>query len=151
MDPAELAARGWTRETSIRRDASGRWFDDGTLIDHPGISNAFDGWIEAAPDGRYCLKNSIHWVYADIEGPPYFVRGVQANLLMLSGGRSEALDPTTIRTVQGVLWCDVLGGTVPARFDNAAAIQLSESIDDGDTDEGPVLLFNGVRYPIAEL
>ena len=34
MEPSQFL-KGRTRETKIRRDAAGRWFNDGDPIDHP--------------------------------------------------------------------------------------------------------------------
>src|SRR5689334_11217408 len=132
MEPGELLT-GRTRETSIRRDAFGRWWNGDERIDHPGVARSFDGWIERAEDGRLCLSNDINWAYVRVEGPPYFVRAVHwegdAAVLTLSGERHERLDPTTLRADRdGVLHCDVLGGTLAARFDNHAAMQLAERI-----------------------
>lgn len=155
MDPAELAARGWTRETKIRRDRHGRWFEDGVPIDHAGITRGFNSWIGRAPDGRYCLKNSIHWVYVDIEGPPIFVRHAQVDdagvMLTLSDGRLERLDPDTLRQgADGAVYCDVRGGALAARFDSSAAMQLADSISE---DDGAVLVTLGqrvVRPPVVD-
>ena len=61
---------GMSRETTIRRDVHGRWFHDGAPIEQANVERAFDTWVDRAPDGRYCLKNDIHWVYVAIEGAP---------------------------------------------------------------------------------
>jgi len=129
MDPAEMLARGFTRETTIVRDGAGQWFQDGHPVEHAGVCASFDGWIDRAPDGRFCLINDINWAFVKIEGPPYFVRSahIEGDIvsLHLSGGHIENLDATTLRADrQGALWCDVRGGRVPARFDNHAACQL---------------------------
>ena len=130
-----MLKRGYTRETAIRRDRAGRWYDGDERIEHENLIRSFDGWIDRAPDGRFCLKNDIHWVYVAIEGAPYFVRSVRVTPdhvdLELSGGRRERLDPTTLRVgPQGALHCDVLGGRVPARFENHAANQLADLISE---------------------
>jgi hypothetical protein len=143
----------WSRETQLRRDRFGVWFDGDEAIDQPAISRAFDRWIELADDGRYCLKNSVNWAYVSIEGAPIFVR--QARLLNagceleLSDGRVEVLDPATIAVdAEGAIHCRVRGGTLWARFDHAAAMRLSEAL----VDEGgaAVLLLGGQRWPFAE-
>lgn len=132
MDPNDLLA-GRTRETRIRRDAKGRWWNGEERVDHPNLVRSFDGWIERAEDGRLCLANDINWAYVEVEGPPYFVRSVRLEgddaLLTLSGDRNERLDPATLRIgPEGALYCDVLGGTLAARFDNHAALQLGERL-----------------------
>lgn len=123
---------GATRETNIRRDATGRWFDGDDPLDHPGLTRSFDRWIDRAEDGRYCLRNDLNWAYVTIEGPPVFVRGARPDAsgglrLSLSDGRSEALDPATLRQgPDGALYCDVRDGRLPARFDRAAMQALED-------------------------
>ena len=148
-----MLERGFTRETGIRRDARGRWFDGDDPIEHPHLVESFDGWIDRAPDGRFCLSNDINWAFVAIEGPPYFVRSVrfegeagsQTVTLRLSGGREETLDPTTLRLAEqdDALWCDVRGGAVPARFDDHAVQRLADVLDEDA--EGPYFSLAGAR------
>jgi hypothetical protein len=133
---------GASRETRIARDALGRWSDDGAPIEHEKLARAFDRWVDRAPDGRYCLHNAIHWVYVSIEGPPAFVRAAAIEgdevRLTLAGGRTERLDPDTLRVgPDGALYCDVRGGRLPARFDNAATMALAPLL--GEDEGGPYL------------
>ena len=129
------AGQGRTRETDIRRDAAGRWWKGDERIDHPGLVRSFDGWIDRAEDGRFCLSNDINWAYFALEGPAYFVESVALHAggvtLHLSGDRVEELDPSSLRQDElGALWCDVREGRCPARFDNHAAAALSSLIDE---------------------
>jgi hypothetical protein len=138
MDPVDPSAllQGRTRETTIFRDAEGRWFQDGEPLEHPNLTRAFDRWVGRADDGRYCLKNDINWAYITLEGAPYFVRGVRASesgaqepMLALS---NDAVVPLPLETLrlgpEGALYCDVDApdGTGPmvARFERHAATQL---------------------------
>jgi hypothetical protein len=137
MDPAEFL-RGRSRETEIRRDARGRWFNGADSIVHPKLVRSFDSWIDRAEDGRFCLSNSINWAYVDIEGPPYFVKDVLPSddgiELVLSGGVREPLDAATLcQGPEGALWCTVREGRCPARFDNHAVSKMSDWIRE-DTD-----------------
>ncbi|MBW2508329.1 MAG: DUF1285 domain-containing protein [Deltaproteobacteria bacterium] len=132
MDPAQFL-QGRTRETDIRRDARGRWFNGEDPIAHPNLVRSFDSWIERADDGRFCLSNSINWAYVEIEGPAYFVKDVELSdagvELRLSGGSSEPLDPVSLRQgPDGALWCTVRAGRCPARFDNHAVSKMSDWI-----------------------
>ena len=134
MDPSSIFA-GRTRETAIRRDARGRWWNGQDPIEHPNLVRRFDGWVDRAEDGRYCLSNDINWAYVAIEGPAYFVRSVVVEpdgvLLRLSGDREERLDPSTLRRGEdGALYCDVREGRCPARFDNHATAQLLERVQE---------------------
>lgn len=137
-DPAEFL-QGRTRETQIRRDAKGHWFNGDDRIDHPNLVRSFDGWIDRAEDGRFCLSNAINWAYVEIEGPPYFVKDVRTTndqvTLQLSGGLEETLDPGSLRQgPEGALWCTVREGRCPARFDNHAVSKMSDAI--GEDEEG---------------
>ena len=152
MDPAEMLKRGFSRETRIRRDRQGRWFDADEAITHPRLVAKLDAWIDRAPDGRYCLSNEINWAFVEIEGPPYFVRRVQLGdevTLHLSGGRHEPLDEATLRLdADDALWCDVRGGRVEARFDRNAVHQLAMLMDEDE--EGPFFRIktSKVRPPV---
>ncbi|MEZ4288928.1 MAG: hypothetical protein R3A47_12515 [Polyangiales bacterium] len=151
MQPAQML-QGRTRETKIARDAVGRWFNDGDRIDHPNVAHSFDGWIDRADDGRFCLHNDINWAYIQLEGPAYFVR--DANLrdgtvqLVLSGDLSETLDPNSLHEdAEGALWCLVRDGRCPARFDNHALIKLEDAV--GEDDRGTYVSLDENRfYPI---
>ena len=137
-DPAQFI-QGRTRETQIRRDARGRWFNGEDRIDHPSLMRSFDSWIDRAEDGRFCLSNSINWAYIDIEGPAYFVKDISATndeiTLHLSGGLEETLDPGSLRQgPEGALWCIVREGRCPARFDNHAVSKMADAV--GEDDEG---------------
>ena len=131
IDPASVL-QGRTRETKIRRDAEGRWFNDGVEVTHPLLKQAFDRWLGRAPDGsgRYCLSNDINWAYVALEGAPRFVRRVtigedQTVSLLLSDEREVSLDPATLRQgPDGALYCTVQGDLV-ARFDRHAMMQLA--------------------------
>lgn len=136
MDPAQFL-RGRTRETQIRRDAAGRWFNGEDRIEHPKLTAAFDGWVDRAEDGRFCLSNSINWAYVEIDGPAYFVKDVAPEgdrlVLRLSGEVEESLDPATLRQgPEGALWCIVREGRCPARFDNHAVSKMSDLVQEDD-------------------
>ncbi|NLY93970.1 MAG: DUF2946 family protein [Myxococcales bacterium] len=153
MDPSSFL-QGRTRETKIRRDRRGRWWNDGDPIDHPNLRTSFDGWVDVAEDGRYCLSNDINWAYITLEGPPYFVRKVtptsEGLSVTLSGDRVEPLDPATLRqTRAGTLYCRVREGRCVAVFDTHAASQLGERM--GEDEEGVYVDVGGVRvHPPVE-
>lgn len=127
MDPATLL-KGRTRETAIRRDARGRWFNGQEPITHPKLVEALSGWIERAEDGRFCLKNDINWAYFELEGSPYVVRRVVVEqplpTLVLSGGLREPLHPESLRIdSEGQLHC-VVRGDLDAAFSSQAQFDL---------------------------
>lgn len=154
-EPAPWFA-GLSRETTLYRDAEGRWFFDDEPVAHPNLSRAFDGWIGRGDDGRYCLRNSINWAYVRIDGPPYFVRAVQLLPdggigLSLSGDRESRLDPATLcQDAAGALYCRVFEEALIARFDSHAAAQLGPRLhEDG---AGVYLDIDGkqVRPPLVD-
>ena len=152
MDPASFL-NGRTRETTIRRDDQGRWFFENDPLEHPNLVRAFEGWIERAEDGRYCLRNDINWAYFTLEGPPFFVRSVRFEgggvWLHLSGGHSELLDPSTLRQgPDGALYCNVRGA-MAARFDRHAMQQLEAVLQQDDKGVYLALGADRVRPPVA--
>jgi hypothetical protein len=137
VDPASML-EGRTRETKIRRDAEGRWFNDGVELTHPLLKHAFDRWLRRAPDGsgRFCLSNDINWAFVTLEGPHCFVRSVRlaggAVTLVLSNEQDVPLDPEAlVQGPDGGLYCRVPGDLV-ARFDRHAMMQLDALIDEDD-------------------
>ncbi len=151
MDPAAFLA-GRTRETKIRRDATGRWFNDGVRIEHPNLVVAFDEWLDVAEDGRFCLKNSINWAYVTIEGPALFVRSARivgdAVELSLSDRRVVPLEAATLREGDdAALYCDVSSRDgarkLVARFDPMAQSGLAPIVLEDE--RGPYLSLGGER------
>ncbi len=148
MEPGELL-QGRTRETTIVRDAQGRWFHDGQPLEHPNLTRAFDRWIERAGDGRYCLKNGINWAYFTLQGPPFFVRSLRVQPggrveLLLSNDARELLRADSLRLgPDGALHCDVGDGSMVARFDRHAAAQLEALI--GEDGQGVYIELEGRR------
>ena len=123
------APPGFSRETRIRRDRRGQWFEGNEPVTNPAIASAFDRWIDLAPDGRYCLRNSVNWAYVEIEGAPIFVRSLDVQEdgieLHLSDGRSERLDPSTLSAdSEGLLHCLVRDRSMSAAFTNGSLMQL---------------------------
>jgi uncharacterized protein len=144
---------GSTRETRIRRDRHGRWFDGDEPVTNPAIASAFDRWIDRAPDGRYCLSNSVNWAYVSIEGAPIFVRAAQLSsegvMLELSDERTELLDPSTLATDQeGRLFCTVRQGRLQAEFTSSAMMHLDPILDEDA--EGDFLTIGGARFRIQK-
>jgi len=134
VDPKELF-KGFSRETEIRRDARGRWYMGADPITHRGVVQAFNGWIDRAEDGRYCLRNDLGWAYVTIEGSPYFVRSISHRgdeiELTLSGGRQERLALETLcQGPAGRLYCRVLEGRLVAEFDNHSAVTLADHVEE---------------------
>lgn len=140
----ELPTESRSRETAIRRDARGRWWNGDTAISHPQVVRAFDAWITRAEDGRYCLANDINWAYFALEGPPRFVSQVRVRAdggveLTLSTGHREELDVASLREgPDGVFYCDVEAsahhaerfGPFVAGFSSQAMMGLADVLDE---------------------
>lgn len=153
MDPAQFL-QGRSRETDIRRDARGRWFNGDDRIDHPNLARSFDSWVDRAEDGRFCLSNAINWAYVEIDGPAYFVKDIEATAdgigLLLSGDVRELLEPASLRQgPEGALWCTVREGRCPARFDNHAVSKMSDRISEDQ--EGIYVLVGGKKVRPPEI
>ena len=153
VSPAIL--QGWSRETTLVRDAEGRWFHDGQPLDQRNLERAFDRWVGRADDGRYCLKNAINWAYITLHGAPFFVRAVRIEpgervVLLLSDDRLLPLRPASLRLDHvGALYCDA-GDGMTARFDRHAAVQLEPLI--AEDAQGIYLRLEGarVRPPVVD-
>lgn len=138
----------FTRESTIRRNAEGRWFHDGEPVDQEAIERAFDRWIDLAEDGRFILKNAVNWAYVEIEGAPLFVRAVQLfedrAVLRLSDDTEETLEPRTLRQdAAGALYCDARGGRMAAKFSRGAQATLAPVVEEDEA--GVYLRIGGVR------
>ena len=140
---------GRSRETEIRRDALGRWFNGEVRITHPKLARSFDRWLKPADNGRFMLENEINWAYVSVEGPICFVRRVMIDeagaRLELSNGQTEALRVRTLRQgPSGALYCGVGGGV--ARFDRQAVHELADLL--GQDEVGVYVETAGVRVHV---
>lgn len=154
MNPEDFL-KGRTRETQIRRDALGRWWNGEDPISHPILKKRFDGWVDKADDGRYCLSNEINWAYIALEGPPYWVESIEITdggvEMQLSGERKESLDTSTLfQTDAGELYCAVREGRCHAIFQNHAAVQLMEHIHEDEDGLYLDLFGSKHRIPVRE-
>jgi hypothetical protein len=150
----EIPVEGRSRETKIRRDARGRWWNDDAEITHPSLCRAFDAWIERAEDGRYCLKNDVNWAYVSIEGAPLVARRARieggALRIEISDGRDELVELPTLREGRGgELTCDARGGTMPCSFASGAMMDLAPHLDEDAT--GAFLRVGNVRVRPARV
>ena len=145
-----------TAESSIVLDREGRWLHDGEPVTHRGLAEALHRWIDFdEATSRYVLQAGRERCFIEVEDTPYFVRGVVWTgepdaarvMLRLSDGTEEELDYATLRQApDNVLYCDVKGGRMPARFDRAAYYRVAERVDLDQA--GPVLAAAGSRWPI---
>jgi hypothetical protein len=136
------APEGRSRESTIRIDASGRFWHDGRRVEHPGLAAAFHSWIARHPDdGRYILTNGYDWSYFTVDDAPYFVRSLRIEperiVLRLSDGTEEAWDPESTRVgPDGALYATVkrgaAGGSFEAKFTPHAQASLEPVLVEGE-------------------
>lgn len=107
------APEGRSRESRLRLDREGKFFDDGTVVEHAKLQQALHTWIGRHPDdGRYILTNGYDWSYFTVDDVPFFVRAIREvdgdALLVLSDATEEALDPTSVSVgPEGDLYLEV--------------------------------------------
>jgi uncharacterized protein len=120
-----------SRETKIRIDRDGRFWNEESLITHESLARSLAGWIDVDPEsGRYILRNAVNWAFVTVEDAPLVVRSFTrspAPAIVLSDGATEPLDVASLR-IDGddVPYCDARGGKLPARFSRQAAYALLE-------------------------
>lgn len=149
------APPGRSRESQIRLDAAGRFWNGGVPVDHSGMAKAFASWISRHPDdGRYILTNGYDWTYFTVEDAPFLVRSLavagERATVCLSDGTEEPLDPSSLAAGDGdALYLAVKGGRFEARFTPAAQKALVDLVVEGE--EGvPCVELGGRRYPIGQ-
>jgi hypothetical protein len=132
------APEGRSRESTLRLDATGRFWHDGARVEHPGLSAAFHSWISRHPDdGRYILTNGYDWTYFTVDDAPYFVRSIRIErdriVLCLSDGTEEVWAPETTRIgADSALYARVKsgarGGPYEAKFTPHAQASLEPAL-----------------------
>jgi uncharacterized protein len=136
------APEGRSRESTIRLDAHGRFWHDGRLVEHRGLSAGLHSWISRHPDdGRYILTNGYDWTYFSVDDAPYFVRSIRIEpegvLLALSDGSEETWNPAASRigaegAVYAVVKREARGGPYEAKFTRHAQASLGPLLVDAD-------------------
>lgn len=154
LDWSGKAPFPFTRESSIRLGADGRFFHEGAPVDHPGLARAMASWITRHPDnGRWVLENGWDWCYLTIDDVPFWVRSARVEggeiVATLSDGSEERVDPRTLTVDEdGALRCTVKPGArlgpYPAKLARHAQLALAERLHERDggfvlsTDAGDV-------------
>jgi uncharacterized protein len=139
------APEGRSRESTLRLDATGRFWHDGDRVEHPGLAAAFHSWISRHPDdGRYILTNGYDWTYFTVDDAPFFVRSVRIEpdrvLLLLSDGSEEPWSPESTRIgPDSALYARVKtgarGGPFEAKFTPHAQASLEPVLVESRTAE----------------
>ncbi|MEI8254374.1 MAG: hypothetical protein WCJ30_01745, partial [Deltaproteobacteria bacterium] len=126
------------RESRIRIDRDGHVWHEGEKIAHENLARGLARWLAIDPGtDRYVMRNALDWCFVSVDDAPLVVRtvrpvpdgegGWKGFDLELSDASVERLDPATLRIdADDVPYCDVRGGTLPARFGRHAAFVLLE-------------------------
>lgn len=144
------------REYRYSVDREGRIFHDGSeIVDAPTLG-FFLRAMGVEPDGRHLVRCQGERNWFECADTPYVVQRlaligapgpVQAVELCFAGDYRERLDPATLSSAGGGLYCRVRGGAFRARFGRVALQQLAPMLAEEGT--GPVLVLGGVRHPIS--
>jgi hypothetical protein len=145
------------REYQYRVDGEGRVFHDGSEVLDTLTLRFFLRAMTRTPDGRWLVVCQGERNWFDPAETPFVVQRVRSVLedgvvtgleLVMAGDHREPLDPATLESERGRLYCRVRRGAFPARFGRVALQQLGPHL----VDEGgrPVLLLGARRHPIPE-
>jgi len=140
VSDAELERFGISRETNLVLDREGNFFAGTEPVAHEGIAAGFARWIERTDEGRYVLRNDLHYVYLDVQGAPLHARSARVEaegvVLELRGGDEEPLRPETLRRdPEGVLYASGRDGTWPIRLAPRAVLELESCLDEDESGE----------------
>jgi hypothetical protein len=144
------------REYHYVVDHNGRILHDGTeIVDGPTL-RFFLRAMTHTPDSRWLVVCQGEQNWFETRDTPFIVQrvrltsgpdGLQDVELCFAGDSHEPLDPTTLESQAGMVFCRIRRGAFRARFGRLAMQQLAPHL----SEEGgaPVLRVDGRSYPIA--
>ena len=138
-------------------DRDGRIFHDGTEIVDPLVLRFFLRAMTLTRDGRYLVlcQGEQNW-FEPYDTPFVVLRlrplveadRLRALELVFAGEHREPLDPWTLESGNGHLYCRIRPDALRARFGRVAMQQLAPFL--GDDGTGAALLLGDARYPIRD-
>jgi hypothetical protein len=146
------APEGRSRESKIRLDGDGKFFDNGGYVEHAKLQQALHTWIGKHPDdGRYILTNGYDWTYFTVDDVPFFVRAIREQdgdaILVLSDETEEPLDPRTVTMgPDGGLYLEIQHRVADAARQGPFKAKMSRH---AQTQLGPFLKSEGDAIVIA--
>jgi hypothetical protein len=137
---------------------TGRFRFDGEDVTHSRVESALRAGLDVTEAGEFIVYLGEQWCYLCVEDCPLRVTAVweadDTLRVRLDDGRELSLAVESLREQPNAgLWVRVpaarSGRLLPARFTNAASVELSAWIRFDDDDETPVLEVGGasVREP----
>src|SRR2546423_15646795 len=98
MDEALL--RRLRESSGLRLDREGRFFHQGTPIEHARTLAVLHAGLHRAQDGRWATRIGRDWAYVDVEDAARFVRRIEPHAGALRGqlatGEWVEIDPATL-------------------------------------------------------
>lgn len=143
------------REYCYRIDREGRVFHDRSEIVDPPTLRFFLLAMTRTPEGRYLAVCQGEQNWFEPEDTAFVVQRMRAELedgrlrkvtLLFAGEHQEALDPGTLESDGGMLYCRVRQGVFRARFGRIALQQIASFLVEDKS--GPALELGDRRYPI---
>ena len=137
---------------------TGRFRFDGEDVTHTRVESALRAGLDVTEAGEFIVYLGEQWCYLTVEDCPLRVTAVwerdDALVVRLDDGRELPLPTQTLREQPDAgLWIHVpaarSGRPLPARFTNAASVELSTWIRFEDEDDAPILEVAGESLRIA--
>lgn len=154
LDLKHFMPPGWQGKyppCQIRMDTEGKLWGEGRPMIHPGIIELVHQSVHFE-DGIYYLELDGKRCQLEVDDTFYVVTGVapedQGLAVSLNDGSTETLDPASLWVGDAdVMYCQVKGGALPARFTRQAYYQVAQWIEEDG--EGFALVLGGRRYPLV--
>jgi len=144
------------REYRYRIDREGRIFHDDTEIVDPPTLRFFLLAMTRTSDGKYLVMCQGERNWFDPEDTAFVVQRVRSEVeagrlrgltLVFAGGYREALDPRTLESAGGALYCRVRQGLFRAGFGRLAMQQMGALLVEDE--RGLALDLGDLRHPVT--
>src|SRR5262245_54360844 len=144
------------REYRYTVDRDGRFFHDDTEIVDPAVLRFFLLAMQMTADGRYLVVCQGEHNWFESADTPFVVQRLRCTVdadrlvaveLFLAGDHHEPLDPSTLQSDGGLLFCRVRRRAYRARFGRVAVQQLAPYLCESDAGETS-LTMNGASFAI---
>ena len=141
------------RESSgLRLDREGRFFHQGTPVEHARTLAVLHAGLHRAEDGRWATRIGRDWAYVDVEDAARFVRRIEPRGGVLRGqlatGEWVEIDPGTLASgADDALYVRLPGGE-RARLTRPAQVSLLPFL--AESDEGFELRLAKRGFPIGK-